>query len=82
MFNINYSSQAKTFLKKADKILTKRLIEKIEKLQEEPVGHDTKSVKGTKLYRIRVGDYRILYEVDHKENFIGIVKIDKRPKAY
>ena len=31
-----------------------------------------------KLFRIRVGDYRILYEVNHKGNLIGIVKIDKR----
>ena len=73
----------KNFLKKADKIIAKRLFEKIEKLQIEPVIHDTKVIEGPKnLFRVRVGDYRILYEIDYKEKIIGIVKIDKRSKVY
>ncbi len=83
MFNVDYSSRSKKFLKKADKILAKRLIEKIEKLREEPIIHDTKTVEGSGgLFRVRVGDYRILYEVDYRNNLIGIVKIDKRSRAY
>jgi len=35
-----------------------------------------------KLYRVRVGDYRILYEVDKNKNSIGIVKIDHRSRVY
>ncbi|MBA7538294.1 hypothetical protein ES705_30569 [subsurface metagenome] len=83
MFNVRYSNRSKKFLKKADKVLVKRLIEKIEKLREDPIIHDTKTVEGSKsLFRIRVGDYRILYEVDYRNNLIGIVKIDKRPRVY
>ena len=83
MFDVTYSSRSKKFLKKSDKALAKRLIEKIEKLRTDPVIHDTKTVEGSKnLFRIRVGDYRILYEVDRMNNLIGIVKIDKRSKIY
>lgn len=83
MFNVGYSNRAKKFLEKADKILVKRLIEKIEKLKKDPIIPDTKKIEGSKgLFRVRVGDYRILYEIDHKNNLIGIVKIDKRPKIY
>lgn len=83
MFDVAYSNRAKKFLKKADKTLAKRLIEKIEKLREEPVIHDTKRVEGSKgLFRVRVGDYRILYEVEYTNNLVGIIKIDKRPKVY
>jgi mRNA interferase RelE/StbE len=83
MFNISYSNRSKKFLNKADKVLVKRLIEKIEKLRENPIIHDTKTVEGSKsLFRVRVGDYRILYEVDYKNNLIGIIKIDKRPRVY
>jgi len=82
-FTIYYSRRSTTFLKKADKVLVKRLIEKIEKLRKDPIIHDTKTVEGSKgVFRVRVGDYRILYEVDYKNNLIGIVKIDKRPKVY
>jgi len=83
MFNISHSNRSKKFLKKADKVLVKRVIEKIEKLKENPIIHDTKTVEGSKgLFRVRVGDYRILYEVDYRNNSIGIIKIDKRPSVY
>ena len=82
-FTIYYSRRSTNFLKNADKVLVKRLIVKIEKLRKDPIIHDTKTVEGSKgVFRVRVGDYRILYEVDYKNNLIGIVKIDKRPKVY
>ena len=50
---------------------------------ENPIIHDTKTVEGSKgLFRIRVGDYRILYEVDYRNNLIGVIKIDKRRRIY
>ncbi len=84
MFDIKYSRQAVKFLKSLDKKLVLRILLKIEKLKEEPIPHDSKTVEGygEKLFRVRVGDYRILYEVDYKNNLIGIVKIEKRVRAY
>jgi len=82
-FDVRYSNRSKKFLRKADKVIVKRVIEKIEKLRENPVIHDTKTVEGSKgLFRVRVGDYRILYEVDYKNNLLGIIKIDKKPRVY
>ena len=37
MFDVKYSNQATKFLKKADKILLKRLISKIEELRVESI---------------------------------------------
>ncbi|MDI6905755.1 MAG: type II toxin-antitoxin system RelE/ParE family toxin [Candidatus Bathyarchaeia archaeon] len=83
MFTVGYSNRSKKFLKNADKALVKRITEKIEQLREDPIIHDTKRVEGSKgLFRVRVGDYRILYEVDYRNNLIGIIKIDKRPRVY
>ena len=84
MFDVKYSNQATKFLKKADKILLKRLMSKIEELRVESLLRETIIVEGykEKTYRIRVGDYRILYEFDRTLNLVGIVKIDKRPRAY
>ena len=82
-FDVSDSNRSKKFLRKADKVIVKRVIEKIEKLRENPVIHDTKTVEGSKgLFRVRVGDYRILYEVDYKNNLLGIIKIDKKPRVY
>ena len=82
MLDVRYSNQALKFLKKVDNELAKRLINRIEKLQVEPFPQNMKRVEGQKLFRIRVGDYRILYEVDNSNNLLGIVKIDKRERAY
>ena len=82
-FEPKYSNQAKKFLKKSEKEVTNRILIKIEKLCENPVIHDSKTIEGShNLFRVRVGDYRILYEVDHTERIIGIVKIDKRESVY
>lgn len=84
MFETAYSNQARSFLKKCDKKLSERILEKIEELMITPILRETIVVEGykEKLYRVRVGDYRILYEVDFKNNKLGIVKIDKRGRAY
>ena len=84
MFDIGYSKQAIKFLKSADKNLSTRILKKIEQLKENPVQHDSKIVEGyaESIHRARVGDYRILYEIDYKGNLIGIVKIDKRSRIY
>jgi len=82
MLEIKYSNQCLKVLKRLDKALAKRILDKIEILQNTPVIHDSKKVENTNLFRIRIGSYRVLYEVDHKNNLLGIVKIDKRDRVY
>ncbi len=82
MFNIRYSSSARKFLGNAEKIVAKRILNKIEKIQQIPIVHDSKRLKDKNLFRVRVGKFRILYEVDYKNNILGIVRIDKRPRVY
>ena len=79
-----YSNQASKFLKKSEKILVKRLLDEIEKLRLNPMPQEVKFLQGYKerLFRVRVGDYRIIYEVDYQNNTLGIVKIDRRERVY
>ena len=78
------SNKAYKFLKKIDKGTYEVLLEKIKKLREEPFPHDTKRVVGRKekTFRIRSGEYRILYIVNSDSNTLLIVNIDKRSKVY
>jgi mRNA interferase RelE/StbE len=61
-----------------------RLINKIEELAENPFPPGVKRIFGReeKLFRIRFGDYRILYEIFPDKRVILIVNIDKRSKVY
>ena len=60
MLDVDYSNKARKFMKKADKVLASRLLEKIESLRITPFTHDTKAVEGykEKVFRVRVGKYR------------------------
>ena len=79
-----YSNQVLRFLKGIDVDLNFRIQEKIRDLCEDPFPRDSKRIEGTKLklFRVRIGKYRILYEVDYSGGSLGIVKIDKREKVY
>lgn len=84
MFNILLGPPSRRFLKKCDKIIYDRIMKKIKELSINPFPSDVKRIVGKKdkLFRVRVGDYRIQYIVYHDKNEILISDIDKRPKAY
>jgi mRNA interferase RelE/StbE len=81
---IYLSNKSYKFLKKVNKGTYEILLKKIKKLGEFPFPHDTKRVVGRKekTFRIRSGEYRILYVVDSDSNTLLIVNIDKRSKVY
>lgn len=84
MFDVEFSNFSKKFLKKLDKQLVIRIIRKIENLAKDPFPSDVKRVVGKKdkVFRVRVGDYRIQYMVLYNKNLLFISDIDKRPKVY
>lgn len=84
MFAIEFSNAAKKFLKKADKQLAQRLIKRVERLAVDPFPTDIKRVvnRKEKVFRVRVGDYRIQYSILYDKNMVFISDIDKRPRAY
>lgn len=78
------SSSAKKFIKKAEEHVAKRMIDEIEKLRENPFPRDVKRVvnRKEKIFRVRIGDYRVQYSVFYDRNLLFISDIDKRSKAY
>jgi len=84
MFNLKFSKQSARFLEKCDKILYERIIKKLKELQNNPFPRDAKRVVGKKdkTFRVRVGDYRILYVLFRDDNDLFIADIDKRTKIY
>lgn len=74
---INYSKQAIKFLKRQDRINRKRIVDAISTL---PLG-DVKKLQGEiNTYRLRVGDFRVIF--DKHGNIIYISKIDNRGEIY
>ncbi len=73
---IQYSKQAVKFLKKQDKPTAKRIISAINAL---PAG-DVKKLQGRNGYRLRVGDFRIIFDKDG--NILYIEQIGNRGEIY
>lgn len=77
MFQIVYSKKALKFLKKQDKSTQKRLVNAIGRL---PLDGDIKKLRGADGYRLRVGDFRILFDVNGV--IIDIIDIGNRGQIY
>jgi mRNA interferase RelE/StbE len=55
----------------------------IDKLCDEPFPHGAKPLHGVPgLYRIRVGDYRIVYSADRRMQSVTVEKIGHRKEVY
>ena len=74
---IRYSKHAIKFLKKQDKPTQQRILKAIEKL---PFEGDIKKMQGIDGYRLRVGNYRVLFDVNGI--IIDIIDIGNRGQIY
>ncbi len=83
-FSLVYDSQPIKFLEKQDKNISKRILGKLNQVfNKTSVPSDSKSIIGKhNCFRIRIGDYRVLYRISYKDKKIIIFKMDKRGKVY
>ena len=80
MYKIVIKKKAKKFIDKLPKNERLRIAKAIQAL---PNGEDIKKLKGyTDLLRLRVGDYRIIYTVNHSELVVIVVDAGNRWQIY
>ncbi len=80
MYRIIIKKRAKKFIDKLPKNERLRIALAIEML---PEGEDIKKLKGhDDLLRLRVGDYRIIYTVDHGELIVIVIDAGNRGEIY
>ena len=82
-FTIEYAKSAEKELERLPKKAIERIRESIDNLSKEPHPPGSKKLKGEDgTYRIRVGDYRVIYEVYEEEIVILVIRIRHRKDAY
>ena len=60
-----------------------KIIDSVEKLSENPFPAGAKKLSGSeKTFRIRVGDYRIIYEIEQQKLIIQIIRVRHRKDVY
>ncbi len=83
LYNIQWKRSAKNELRKLPRQNLKSILAKIENLGKDPFPIQHKKIVGqNNTYRIRSGQYRIIYNVNKKILTIEIIKVGSRQSIY
>ena len=82
MYKILFSKESEDYFNKLDNSIKKRVGKKIEMLKENPhIGIPlTANLAG--FWKLRIGDYRIIYQIKDAELLIFVIKIGHRKNIY
>ena len=82
-FEIQLTRTAERSLSALDKVMLPRVDAAIRGLAVAPHPPDSKKLRGADdFYRIRVGDYRVIYQVEHRSLVILVVSVGHRRNIY
>ncbi len=82
-YGIRYTESAARFLKSLPPKLQARIIGKINALAEDPYPPGKRKLRGEEhAYRVRVGDYRVVYDVLEEAIVVLILRIGHRKDVY
>jgi len=81
MFEIIWSESAIKHLKKLDRSVAKQIFQRVSKLREDPY-RNIKKITGSSYYRLRVGDYRVIIDIQKKILRVLVLKVGHRKKIY
>jgi mRNA interferase RelE/StbE len=80
---ITFARSARKELENLDTPIVNRIFPKIEALAKEARPAGCRKLQGEKnLWRIRIGDYRVIYAVYESERRVDIIAVRHRSKAY
>ena len=83
LYSIELKQSARKELERLPNAVISRIIVKLESLEEEPRPAGCKKLKGGDgEYRVRVGEYRIVYVIDDRKVIITITRIRHRRDVY
>jgi len=81
MYDIIFSDKAKRQLDKLERPIQERIIKALERIRIRPESYITKLV-GDPGYKFRVGDYRLILDVDKGILQILVIKVGHRKNVY
>ncbi|KXB06929.1 hypothetical protein AKJ52_01310 [candidate division MSBL1 archaeon SCGC-AAA382C18] len=79
-YKILLHPKANKFLEKSDQDLTKRIKEKLKELESDP--KKGKVLSGSEFRRLRIGDYRAIYELNKEDEKAIVLFIGHRKNVY
>lgn len=82
-YEVQWKRSAEKELRRLDPQQIPRIIQAVSTLVDDPFPRGFRKLRGAeRAYRIRIGDYRVIYQVDVKVNVVTIYHVRHRRKAY
>ena len=82
-YSLEFTASAAREFKALDRKIRRRITERINALLDDPFPSGVKKLQAeVHHFRIRVGDYRVVYRIDGKRVVIVIVRIGHRKEVY
>lgn len=81
-YEVYLSAKAEKQLDKLSNQIAILLLDSIDDLSKDPRPNGCKKLKGRNAYRIRVGNYRIIYEIQDRVLLMEVVAIGHRKDIY
>lgn len=83
-YSIGFRHTAANDLKRLDHLVIERILSKLLWLARftDTIHHEELTGQWTGYYRVRVGDYRIIYQIEHAERLIIVEAIGHRREVY
>jgi mRNA interferase RelE/StbE len=82
-YNIEWKSSAAKELRKLPKSVIARVLPAVEALADTPRPDGVRKLSGSEnTYRIRIGEYRVVYNIFDRRLVIEIVRVRDRKEAY
>ena len=82
-FRIEWKKSTRKDLRKLPPGVTERIVEAVEDLAKNPFPHGVEKLSGSEhAYRIRLGDYRVVYEVVTESKLVEIQRVRHRKDVY
>jgi len=82
-FRIVYPARAAAQIRKLDPQMMRRVVKRIDRLMQNPRPQGVARLEGhADVYRIRVGDYRVLYRIDDAREIIETTIVAHRREVY
>lgn len=82
MYQVQISNRAAKALEKLPDGSFERITKAIQELAENPRPPGCKKMKGRQGYRIRVGDYRVVYEIEDDKLLVLIIDVGHQREIY
>ena len=82
MHRIEIISAARKDLDDLEKKIFLQIKEKMLSLGDNPRQHGSLKLTGEEGYRLRTGDYRILYRIDNKSKVVYVYRVKHRREVY